>query len=389
MPVSRLVIAIGRNTHTLVYSIGDNEIIEQAVPNSSEAIAAIQSVNADQIIVVGNYQWALPLGFALDSAGIPCRFVPKPTAKGKRQSMIKFAQVILGTQEYGRPFPGEEIPRPKQSIEQQEQDQHPVYKMGLLYLEATDGVRRLKHKVMSMVAVLFPEAVRPSMAELKKDMEGHYLKPVPHPIPPDLWTKKMRFVLQNPDPSMLRNTTEKIPDEVRTLAQDSLGYSIPLQLRAHYQGLLDQYLTQLALAETHKKSTMAALKESIQKLPVAMRLVALFPDSETACVLAAGLGWRNWDNWRELQLFCGLAPTRIDDKGRRHISRVRGHIRQYLYLMAFLTTKGKLWSQVPKTKMVDGQEVRVKYLRVKRIKQLLRVLKVYALQSEPVPDPEL
>lgn len=389
MPASRLLVATGRNTHTLVYSNGSEEIVEKAVPNSKEAVEAIKEANAERVIVVGNYQWALPLGFALRDAGILCRFVPKPTQKGRRQNMVAFAKLIWRTQELGRPFPPSDIPRPQQSIEEQEEEPHPAYKAARLYLEATDEVRRWKHKVMSMVVILFPEAVRPSMAELKKDDAGHCLKPVPQPIPPDLWTKKMAFVLQNPNPSLLESTDQKIPDKVRTLAETSLGRSIPGPLRSHYQGLLDQFLTALALAGSHKQAAMDTLKESIKPLPVAVRLMALFPDSETACVLAASLGWRTWNNWRELQLFCGLAPTRIDHKGNRHISRVRGHIRQYLYLMATLTSQGKLWSQVAKTKIVEGQEVKVTFIRVRRIKALLRALKHYALQSDPIPVTEV
>jgi len=383
MPIERLVVAIGRNTHTVVYAPKKGEIIEMPVANDHTAIELILSLEAKQIIIVGNYQWALPLGYALRNVGVSCRFVGKPTEKGKRQNMIAFARVILSGLEQGRPFPPEQV-EPKS----ENKEPHPAFKAALLYLAATDDGRRTTHKVLSTLAILFPEAVRPSPAELKKDSKGERIKPTPQPVPPDMFAKKMRYVLENPDPSLLETTTEKIPDEVRALSAKSSARNIPSDVREHYQALHERYLLALAIAERNKKMAFDDMVIAIRVLPAAQRVMALFSQATSGYVLAASLGWRDWNSFRELVSFCGLAPNRLDSKGRRRISRLHPHIRSYLF-MALATRFGKQFSQVAKTIMVDGQEVKVRHLRVRRIKALLRALQLYALKSEPLPAPEL
>lgn len=320
-------IALGRNTHQLVYKNEDGGWTRDPVPNSSAALEKIFDLEPTCLVFAGNRQWGLPLAYSIRSqrnGEVDIRYLPKPTEKGKKINFAKFLQISMEKDFLGRNFFMEK--RPEQEPE------HDWYKMAKEYIEITEEVRRAKHLVLSTMAVLFPEAVRPSSSEIKRE------KVIPQPTPSDLWTKKMGVVLKNPNPIGLENDLS-VPGVVRILAKSSLGRNLPQEIRDHHANLHRDYLDNLRDWKVRKEKAMGRLKELVGDHPI----VQNFPKSDSAVVLTALLGWRSWPSWRSnhLQSFCGLALTRLDSKGNRRTSRKRPEITNYLYLLATCTDKGK------------------------------------------------
>ena len=344
-----ITVAIGRNTHTLVWKEAE-DFEEQPIANSEEGARYALQMRPDQILFVGNREWAIAMAHWLRTAGIEVRYLAKPTEKGSRQSMAKFARAALGSGITGRFFFEEKRPSAQE-------EEHPWYRTAREYLSATNEVRRAKHLILSDLSVLFPEGVKPSLAEQKKGL------PVPQPTPPDIWTKKMQPVLENPDPRILRLSRGGVPAEVRTLASRSLALSLSGEVRGRYEVLHKGHLANLRHWEARKIEAMERLQKMVGEHPMA----ADWPMSDSVVVVIGLLGWRKWPHWRELRSFAGLAVTRLDSRGKPRISRVRGEVRQYLYLLATRTKLGKELAGPAKK-------------RVKRIERLLKELRLRYLK---------
>lgn len=348
-------IGVGRNTHTLVLleQGAEKEAKELFLPNSLEGVERVVKLakenGQDQVVFLGNYRWATPFAYALQQREITPFYYPLRIERGKRGRVGSVSEMLLKVVGSGirpRPFFKKEPARirPKEELPTS-------YRLALEYLDITNEIRELKHHLLDCLSILFPEVVR--AGKTTKLIKGQEIKlPVPEPQPPDIFTKKMRLVLENPNPYLLVHE-DRVPEEVRVLALDSLGRMIPRGLwektLADHRQFLIEYDRQLKL----KQAKMKELKTKVAP----HRLMELFGEGDIITVLTAFLGWRAWPNWRELRRFCGLDVTRLDSQGKPHISRVRPQIRQYLYLFATRTNEGK--------KITAGVKGRVK--RIERV----------------------
>ena len=341
-------LAIGRSTHTLVVREEDGSFQEQKFANSRSGATGVLAEGVKRLIVVGNREWAIACASFLSQSGVEVRYVGEKTQKGAKQNKVKFAQRVLAAGITGRPFFGEK--RPEASI-----DVHPWYRTAMEYYTATDEVRTAKHLVLSTLSVLFPEAVQPSREERKKGL------PIPDPMPPGIWTKKMASVFEDPDPLKLQSNPV-VPAAVRTLAENSLGLWIPPDVRDRYRELHKGYVNNLREWEERKKDAVDRLRNLVRDHP----MLTDWPESDSVLVVIGFLVWRTWPSWRELRAFCGLDVTRIGDKGPR-ISRKRPEVRQYLYL---------LMTRTKRARALAGTKKR----RVKRIERLLKSLRLLYLK---------
>lgn len=171
----------------------------------------------------------------------------------------------------------------------------------------------------------------------------------------------MRPVLENPNPRILEEN-EDIPLAVKELAARSLAKYIPAGIRKETEERYKRLLARYYRASKEKEMAIEALRKQIGYHP----LVELFNNCNTIYVVLGFLGWRNWPNWRELRSFCGLAVTRIDNRGNPHIARKRPEIRKFLYLLAMRTSKGK-----GVIKDLQGKS----HIKIKRVERILKYLR--------------
>lgn len=351
-----ICMAIGRNNHVIVSRNDMGEMDKHPVPNSYEGLMSVYAMVMDNketpLLMTGNKQWGTDFACGLLNRGILVNYVAKPTKKGARENLSKFAERVLTAGDvWGHPFTADKRPTDVMY------EPHQWYTLCMQYHSATNTVREQKHLVLSTLVRIFPEAVRPPYAEVKKAEKQD--KPMPEPLPRyDIWTKKMVQVLENPDPYVwqLDAHVKTASIEIIALAKKSLGLEISEDARKHYLGLHAQHLADLRAAEETKEYAYQALFEAVS----GHGLVAAFPDSRIAVTLAGFLGWRTWQKWEWIRSFCGLGVDRFDGE-KHHINGKRPEIRQALYLLATLTTKGKEFS-------------RGKTHRIKRIETVLREL---------------
>ena len=354
-----ICIAIGRNNHTVVRRTPAGEVTKEFVPNSYEGLVSVccmaENHGVTSILMTGNKQWGADLACGLMNRGVKVNYVAKPTEKGKRENLPKFAErVLVAGDVFGHPFLADKRPSHKTG---EPEVPHHWYALCLAYHSATNVVREQKHLVLSGLTRIFPEVVRPPYAEVKQALEQGL--PFPNPLPRhDIWTKKMRPVLQAPDPRAWQSEVwlNALPAEVIILARKSLGLEISEEALAYYDELHQQRLADLRTAQETKEFTYSVLAEAVASHP----LVAAFPDSVIAVTLAGFLGWRTWHKWEWIRSFCGLGVDRFDG-AKHHINGKRPEIRQALYLLATRTRKGREFSHD-------------KTHRIKRIETVLREL---------------
>ncbi len=354
-----ICIAIGRNNHVVVRRTDTGKFNKEPVPNSYEGLMSVYGMAiADKtmpLLMTGNKQWGTDFACGLLNRGVLINYVGKPTQKGTRENLPKFAERVLAAQDvFGHPFSADKRPKPKGT---EVPPPHEWYSLCDAYHSATNVVREKKHFVLSALVRIFPEAVRPPYLEVKKAKEKG--TPFPDPLPRhDIWTKKMAVVLANPDPRIWQSDAraEEVPVEIIALAKKSLGLEISEEARGYYLGFHQEHLKDLHAAQETKEYAYQALFEAVSGHP----LVAAFPDSVIAVTLAGFLGWRTWQKWEWIRSFCGFGVDRFDGE-KHHINGKRPEIRQALYLLATLTAKGREFSHS-------------KTHRIKRIETVLREL---------------
>lgn len=351
-------IAVGSATHTVLWQgepILDSEQEWQTVliSNEFEAIDQILELEPEDVVFAGSHRLAEPLAYALrDALGseVSIRYLARQKmGRGVRENVPKFLQASLWNLLVGRNFFGEKrigVGTPP--------EEHPLYATAMEYHNATDEVRRGKHHLLSDIKILFPEAIRPSLAERKK------ARPIPQPSPPDIWTKKMRVVLENPDPFVLAGS-DSAPPAICVLAAHSLGRHLPDEVKRRNTVLHREHLNGLRVWEDNKALSLERMRELVGGHPI---IREMFPESDSAIVLCAFLAWKAWSGkrhgWPSLVRFVGLDVSEVDSKGKPRISRIRPAPRQYLYL---LMTRTKI-----------GREIAGQGKRVPRMERVLKHL---------------
>lgn len=363
--IATLGVALGRSTHTLLWKNGADEWEQKLIANAQSeehGVGEIFEMNPKTVVMVGNREWGTPLAYFLqeqNTNGLEIRYIGRPREKGKKIDFKKYLQHALGSGMIGRPFLAE-------NLSKTEEINHPWYRVAHEYLRAINEVRRAKHLVLSTLSILFPEVVKPSGIEMKKG------QPIPYPVPPGIWNKNMKSVRENPDPELLQSESS-VSDAVQTLAKKSLGQSLPKEVRTRYMRLHQEYLANLVAWEDNAEEAMARLKVFVREHPMAKA----FPvTAESAIVVCALIGWREWPNWRQLRSFAGLAVTQLDSKGKPRIGRQRSEIRQYLFLL-LKTTIAKDFVAEFEVRVAEAKKsgTPIRHRNIKRIEKLLKELR--------------
>ena len=354
-------VAIGRCTHSIVFLNPDDKTEELFVSNSQTGVEelnrALQERGIKSLVMVGNHHWAIPFAYGLKALGVEVFYRSLLLKEGKRGrvgSVASMLPMVLRQKLPLRPFFQEKV-----AYKKEEPEKLPSFRLSRDYGRKIRELQSLVLQLYNLLAILFPEIVPAKKTSVRKGEETINL-PVPEPQPPGLFTKKMRPVLENPNPRLLERT-ESTPATVRELAASSLAKYVPPSI---YRETMERYQRLLARydqAVEEKAFALNGLKEQVGGHP----LVGLFKGCDTICVVVGFLGWRPWPNWRELRSFCGLDVTRLDSKGRPRISRKRPEIRRALHLLATRTTIGKELTRDlrgKRHKKVKGIERILKYL---------------------------
>jgi hypothetical protein len=360
-----LYLAVGKHSHVLVTSDASGSI---PIPNSQAGVLKIleSAANAktNEVITVGNRRWLLPLASALRETGISVGYIPiysERGKRGKRGSMENTVRTLLAQGNVRvRPYFHEVVP-PEDPL---------GYRIVLTYLEYANRVRKQKHHLLDGLCLLFPEVVRDKTAKEAGETKT--------PQPPEIFdSKKMASTLADPRPE--RVLMSGAPVMVRELARTSIGLAVDPAIREKsWQDYSEAYAVYRD-AVTAKEQAMNQLR-AIASSHV---LVQRFGGGDVITVLAALLGDKVFGEWRHLRHFAGLDVTRMDATGKRHISRVRGPVRQYLYLFAALTKVGKEMGkeirEAAKARALEAGKKRATHLTVKVIEGVLKRLRKEAI----------
>jgi hypothetical protein len=353
-------VGVGKQTHTLFLIKGEcveNQFISNDEKGLHDLIELSTNNDHAKIVFSGNKRWCMPMACGLREYGITPYYLAIKNEKGARGKKGRVDKILLKTLELGGNF-YLFFPEVKE-----EKELPTTYRVAMEYIAAADLVRQLKHHLLDCLAVLFPEVVKALTITRGKGEKAVDL-PVPQPQPPDLYAKKMKIVLNNPDPFFLE-TAEGVPEVVKTLAKNSLGRFIPKEFIEKTKKDYFDHLEKFRAQSEVKDKKMEEIKELVKD----HLLVQEYGDGDTVAMIIAFLGWRTWPHWRELRRFVGLAVTRVDSGGKSRISRVRPEIRQYLYLFMTLTKAGKeMVSHMKGKNRVKRLERVVKNLRLKCLK---------------------
>jgi hypothetical protein len=365
----RVGIAVGRQTHCLLLVEGEkieSEYIANSLTGLTRALVLAIALEIKEIYILGNRRWATPFCYGLKDRGLEPFFIPVATERGKRGARGNNEKLLGGL------LKDSSFPRKPFFKEQMVVSEPPILRLVHEYIEATDKVRELKHRIMDSLCLLFPEAVKAGTTE-KRIGDQTFSLPLPDPQPPDLFLKKMKKVLENPDIQVLQNNPD-VPGEISTLAKTSLAKFLPPQnlekLLSDHKELVESYYKWVGI----KEEKMAAVAKIAKSHP----LVEAFGGGDLAIILSASLGWRQWEKFNWLRHHVGLDVTRIDSRGRHHISRVRPWIRQYLYLLITRTNKGR--EMAGEIKKQAGGKIR----RVKLLEKSLKIIWREYLKIGPI-----
>ncbi len=374
-----IICCVGYSTHKLVFSSGKAvKVLE--ISNDIRGLETILYLDPSLVTFIGNRRWAEPMATNLKDE-VPVNYQRRAReTRGSRENLVALAKKLLEKGIVGQPFPFQLDLIRFRSKEEAARHLWPLKAAD--YLKQTQRVRESKGVIRSLLAGLFAEAGRPSPAELTKDNLGRHVKPVPIPVPPGLWTKSMRVVLDHPDPVFLERS-DQAPESIRILAERSLSRKMPKQLRKYYE---DQMRREVLALRYHESEQADALKKILEAVGD-NRVFEFFEKKTLSLLICALLGWREWPKWKELRSYAGLALTAVDDRGNLHIGGRHPEVRQTLFLMATTTGLGKAISALERTIDPESGERRPRHIRVKRIERLLRWLHRFWLQPNP-EDPK-
>lgn len=372
----KIGLAVGRNTHAVVELRDDSKVETRYVANGGvDAMTLAHTLgerDIGDITVAGNRRWVDLFCRRLEEFGIMTYYVPRKEERGSRGKKGNFAEFVKRALETGarryRFFPDSLRVAPMPASP----EDNPWVRAAHEYVGAANDVREAKHAILDCMVKLFPEAVR-GKTPTKKVQKDTIELPVPEPSPPELFTKKMRVVLENPDPRILEKDAS-VPQEVRILARFSLGRATPADERANESANLIGALAKYDAAQERKSERLEYLRAELNGRPDLHAAIEEFGGGDLIVVTLALIGWRRWHNYREVRRYCGLDPSRLDANGDLRLSRVRPFTRQYLYLLGIMTKRGKeVWGTFEKG---------TTHTRVKGIVRVLKHLLNHHLRAE-------
>lgn len=289
----KIGLAVGRNTHTIVeWENGKSETCYVANGGVDAMTLAhmLGERNITDITVAGNRRWADLFCRRLEEFGIETYYIPRKEERGSRGKKGDFTKFVTRAFETGarryRFFPDSLRVTPLSGSP----EDNPWVRSAHEYVGAANDVREAKHAILDCMVKLFPEAVR-GKSPTKKVGDKIIELPVPEPLPPELFTKKMRVVLENPDPRILEKDAS-VPSEVRVLARFSLGRSTPVDERANDIANLRVALAKYDAAQEYKADRLEYLRSEFNERPDLHAAIEEFGGGDLIVVTLALIGWR-------------------------------------------------------------------------------------------------
>jgi len=328
------------NKNMLVYKENE-EVKEMEIENNvdgvNKLIQWLKDNNVNTIIVVGNYEWAKPFVVTLKTfyPDIKVKYYPSPKkGKGERENLRRRAVNLIDKLEKGVEIVLKEYRIVEEQTKKKLVLREPeTYRLSLEYIRIANQVRRIKHKIYSVIRYIAPELLE----EVERYLKSDKLPTDIFDLIEDLKKDKTRltYYIYNNNPEYFEQKVE--------------------QLRSLFLELLD-YLDK-------KKEALEEIARHIDRNHPLIKLIIggkrkKIPDS--IYVLLGFIGNDRW-TYKRLKTYIGLDT--IPQNGRRRLDRRRPEVRQYFYIVAKTTALGKEAWQWFTEKYQDDEKYQQKFRR--------------------------
>jgi hypothetical protein len=339
------VFVVGNN-NLLVYK-RKRKVKELELENNVEGVNKlgewIENNNVDTIIVVGNYEWAKPFIIALTRLYpfLKVKYYPSPKKeKGERENLKQRATSLLEKLEKGedivlKEYSLLEVESKKRLVLQEPE----TYRLSLEYIRLANQVRRIKHKIYTVIRYIAPELLEEIERYLRNDVIPNIIFDIIESRKKD--RNSLTYYVYEND----RDYFDERVTELKSLFSE-LSYFLRKKKEAleDIKETIDKnhpLIKAVIRAEGPKKkkeegnedknSEEVKVKES--KINRVRRKI---PDS--VYVLLGFIGNRPW-TYKKLKTYIGL-DTR-EKNGRRVLDRRRPEVRQYFFIVAQTTALGQ------------------------------------------------
>jgi hypothetical protein len=339
------ILVVG-NKNLLVYK-GKRKVKELELENSVEGVNKlgewIENNNVDTIIVVGNYEWAKPFIIALTRLYpfLKVNYYPSPKKeKGERENLKKRAVTLLEKLEKGedvvlKEYSLLEVESKKRLVLQEPE----TYRLSLEYIRLANQVRRIKHKIYSVIRYIAPELLEEVERYLRNDFIPNIIFDIIESRKKD--RNSLTYYVYENDRDYF---DERVTELKRLFSELSYFLSKKKEALEDIKKRIDKnhpLIKAVIRAEgpknkkeegnEDKNSEKVKVKESKIK-----RVRRKIPDS--VYVLLGFIGNRPW-TYKRLKTYIGL-DTR-EKNGRRVLDRRRPEVRQYFFIVAKTTALGQ------------------------------------------------
>jgi len=311
------VLTIG-NKNLVVYKENE-EIKEMEIENNidgvNKVIQWLKDNNVNTMIVVGNYEWAKPFVVTLKIfyPEIKVKYYPSPKkGKGERENLRRRAVNLIDKLEKGVEIVLKEYRVVEEQTKKKLVLREPEsYRLSLEYIRVANQVRRIKHKIYSVIRYVAPELLEEVERYLKMDKLPTNIFDVIEDLKKD--QTRLTYYIYNNNPEYFEQKIE--------------------QLRSLFIELLD-YLDK-------KKEALEEIARHIDRNHPLIKLIIRGKRKKIPDSIYVLLGFIGNDRWtyKRLKTYIGL-DTR-EKNGRRVLDRRRPEVRQYFYIVAKTTALGK------------------------------------------------
>ncbi len=290
-------------------------IISEEVENNKDGVEFVAKKDLERLIVAGNYRWGLPFVVTLRSQNpdLELWYHPRPKIEvGQRASFDSVAIEIILKILVNKHVKLRKYFAHRKRVEQAVPSVPTTYILAKEYLDCTNKIRIVKHKIYHIIRLIAPELLE----EAKKELLKH------HVLTDYIFSELERR--KNDDTTLsyyvFNNNKDWYEEQVKKLRE----------FNEELKRLID-----------NKNDAFKKLRSAVGNNHPFLIFCKKFKKRagsvpDTAYILVAMLGWyRGW-NYHKMSEFVGIATH-----GNPHISRVRPEIRQYIYLFMKGTKLGE------------------------------------------------
>jgi len=314
-----VVVLIVGNKNIIVYK--ENEEIKEDVVNNNingvkDLIEILNKLQRNIVIVVGNHEWSKPFVIALKklAPNIKVVYCPSPKkGRGVKENLRLLARKIITALDQNKQISFKEyiIEPIKGLIEEPES-----YTLSLEYTRIVDNIRRIKHKIYSILRYIAPELTEGVERLLKNNKLPTWI-----------------FVF---------DVIEKIKND-----EDMLAFYVYNNNPVYFNRKVEELKKLFEELEDNLDKKKEKLREISRDIDKNHPLIKLFSEisgrkkiPDSLIVLIGFIGNRKW-GYRSLRKYIGL-ETIHPVTGRPRLDRRRPEVRQYVYIVSRTTTLGKL-----------------------------------------------